>query len=214
MARWRGLVDAVAEANERLLADGLGERRAEMVRFLLERQIVVGRDAGLFEPTPADDADRRLPTGERLRTKLATRHILSHEATRILHVAGGEESAAAVGRARRRIAASCYAAQHCMIGECAASYVGYIRLLNALDPTGPDLALRVRALHGRRDGRGRWTGLPFYYTLCVLSELRLATAAEEVRYALGATRVERPEGDSPQARVRRAVVQRAALGRI
>jgi hypothetical protein len=155
MGRWCGLVDAVSDA------DGLLA----------------------FE----DYADRRLPTGERLKTKLATSYIMSEEAARILHLLAPDDPAAAeaVARTAARLGETCFAVQHCTIGECAASFIGYVRFQRAVlgDAATPDITWRLKTLSEQRDGGGRWKRFPPYYTLLVLSELPLAAADDELDYA-------------------------------
>lgn len=187
MGRWRGLVDAISDANGAL---SFGERRPDVgpiVEWLLDRQIVTGRGAGFFRPTDEDYAERRLPTGERLKTKLATSYIMSEEAARSLHLLAPQDPAvvAAVGRSTARLAETCFALQHCTIGECAASFIGYVRFQRSVlgDAATPDITWRLKTLAEHRDGSGRWKRFPPYYTLLVLSEIPLAAAEDELAYA-------------------------------
>ncbi len=187
MSRWRGLVDAVSDANG---AFSFGEKRFDgslLAKWLLERQIQAGRNSGLFQPTDEDYAERRLPTGEYLKTKLATVHVMSQEAGRILHVLAPEEPAIAdaVAKSAARLSETCYALQDCTIGECAASFIGYVRFLAAVfgDEATPEITWRLRTLSNHRGGNGRWKRFPSYYTLLVLSEIGLPTAQDELTYA-------------------------------
>lgn len=176
MNDWRGVLDAVGAADG---ASWFGEPEPDvegLVGFLLDRQVRSGRNAGLFEPTIADFEDRRLVTGERLKTKLATTQIASQEAARALHTLGGGSPtvAAAVRLAAARLSGTCYGGpQHCTVGECAASFVGYLRFLQAVggSAAAPEVAWRLRTLAGLRDGAGRWKRSPFYFTLLVLAEV-------------------------------------------
>lgn len=187
MGRWRGLVDAVSEADGAL---SFGEPTLDTERllaWLLERQIPSGRSAGLFRPSDEDLADRRLPTGERLKTQLATTYVFSEEAARLLHALRPSDPrvADAVRRAAARLAETCFAVQHCTTGECAASFIGYVRFLAATGGAAalPDITWRLKTLAEHRDGAGRWKRFPTHYTLLVLSELPLAAAGEELGYA-------------------------------
>ncbi len=188
MKVWRGLVDALSDANG---AVWFGEADLDddaVIGWLLERQARAGRNAGLFQPTAADFQDRRLVTGERLKTKLATIHIMSQEAACVLHTLGGGNPtvAEAVHLASARLSGTCYgSSQHCTIGECAASFIGYLRFLKTVhgDSAAPDITWRLKTLAEHRDGGGRWKRFPPYYTVLVLSEIGLAAAQDELLYA-------------------------------
>lgn len=191
MHRWQGLVDALSDAEGALWFGERAVDRAALLEWLLGRQIRSGRNAGLFEPSAADYETRRLVTGERMKTKLATIHVMSQEAARTLHlVAAGEPTAAeAVRRAAERLGATCYGgATHCTIGECATSFAGYLRFLHAVDGDAamPEVAWRIQTLSAHRDGRGRWTRFPFRYTSLVLLEIDSAEARDELAYARAA----------------------------
>jgi hypothetical protein len=187
MERWRGLVDAVSDANGALCFDETAFDSDLLVEWLLGRQVRVGRSTGLFQPTDDDYAERRLPTGERLKTKLATVHVVSQEAARILHILAAEEPliANAVALTATRLSETCYGLQHCTIGECAASFAGYIRFLWTVfgDAAVPEITWRLRTLSEHRDGNGRWKRFPPYYTMLVLSEMGLPAAQDELTYA-------------------------------
>lgn len=188
MGRWRGLVDAVSEANGSLT---FGEKTPDvehLVEWLLGRQIGTGRSAGLFQASDEDLAGRRLPTGERLKTKLATTYIMSEEAARILHLLAPRDPAvtAAIARTAGRLAETCFAIQHCTIGECAASFIGYVRFQRTVfgDAATPDITWRLKTLFEHR-AEGRWKRFPPYYTMLVLSEIPLPAADDELDHAKG-----------------------------
>jgi hypothetical protein len=187
MNRWRGLVDAVGEANGALSFGETGLDQVRLVEWLLSCQVRKGRGGGLFQPTVDDFEERRLPTGERLKTKLATTHILSQESARILHAlkGGGPDVGVAVELTTRRLSETCYALQHCTIGECAASFIGYVRFVWGVlgEAAAPEITWRLRTLSEQRDGAGRWKRFPTYYTLLVLSEIPLPAARDELAYA-------------------------------
>lgn len=187
MDRWRGLVEAISQADGVLAFGETPKVEKRLVAWLLERQIPTGRSAGFFRPSDDDYAERRLPTGERLKTKLATSYIMSQEAARILHVLAPNDPAVAgaVAKTAARLAETCFAVQHCTIGECAASFIGYVRFRNAVfgDAAAPDITWRLKTLAEHRDGAGRWKRFPPYYTLLVLSEVRMPPADDELDYA-------------------------------
>jgi hypothetical protein len=187
MDQWRGLVDAVSDADGAISFGEVDVDGDALVGWLLELQVRAGRSAGLFQPTAADYEERRLVTGERLKTKLATIHVLSQEAARVLHILGGGSPtvAAAVRLASARLSGTCYALQRCTIGECAASFIGYVRFLKAVlgESATPDITWRLKTLAEHREGSGRWGRFPPYYTVLVLSEIDLPTAHDELTYA-------------------------------
>jgi hypothetical protein len=187
MDPWRGLIDAVSDADGAISFGELDVDGDALVGWLLGLQVRAGRSAGLFQPTAADYRERRLVTGERLKTKLATVHIMSQEAARVLHIldGGNPTVAAAVRLASARLSGTCYALQRCTIGECAASFIGYVRFLKAVlgDSATPDITWRLKTLAEHRDGNGRWRRFPPYYTTLVLSEIGLPTAHDELAYA-------------------------------
>ncbi len=187
MSRWRGLVDAVSEADGALRFGEAAVDRDELTEWLLRHQVRTGRDAGLFRPTVADFEERRLSTGERLKTKLATAQTLSQEAARILRAtsAGRRDVEDAVARTAARLGETCYALQHCTIGECAASFIGYVRFLRGAfgAASTPEITWRLQTLSAQRDGKGRWKRFPAYYTVLVLSEIDLPAARDELVYA-------------------------------
>jgi hypothetical protein len=162
--------------------------RRALVRSLLDRQIRTGRKAGLFAASLADwECGPRLWTGEPIRTKLAAEHVLSQEAARLLCRLGGDDPAVrqSVAAAAARLAGTCYAVQHCTIGECATSFIGYVRFLATAvgDDAHAEIAPRIHTLSQHRLGDGRWKRFPLFYTALVLSELRLPAAKDELLYA-------------------------------
>jgi hypothetical protein len=207
-------LDAV---NEELFNGGsLSAAQAEEVsRWLAGRQRGSGSQAGLFVPTEYDyEEGTRLFTGEKLRTKLATRNVLTAEAGRVLALLGDPSPGVrgALERADGWLSRQCFAGT-CTIGECAHSMAGLMRYLAAGEGAGREARLEghVRTLSRCRNGKGRWQRFPFYYTLLALTEIDLPVAVEELRYAAPACRrfLRREADEDAYARRCRAVVQRA-----
>ncbi len=174
-------LDAVNEAlfNGRSLSK---VEKKETARWIAGRQVEVGKQTGLFVPTEDDYQEGvRLFTGERLRTKLATRNILTEEAARALTLFDVGEDI--LERTDRWLLEQCFASA-CTVGECAHSTVGLMRYLavGGLD-SEKRLNAHIAVLSQHRDGKGRWRRFPFYYTLLALSETDLPAAVEEMRYA-------------------------------
>jgi len=193
-----------------------GDEREQTAEWIAARQQRSGSSAGLFAPTEADQAFH-LFSGEKLRTRLATRNVLSAEAARAILLLAPASPAArgALERARDRLAQSCFAAQLCAVGECAHSGVGWMRYLAA--EAGAEAQERLQAhvdlLSRHRDGKGRWRRFPFYYTLLALLETGSPAAAEEMRYAAPACeRLLLRDGGGPFAARRKAILERALAG--
>jgi len=204
---------ATLDAVNKALFDGRSPSKAEReeaARWIAGRQVKGGRQAGLFAPTDDDYQEGvRLFTGERLRTKLAARNILTTEAARALVLFGMGEDI--LERTNRWLLEQCFAST-CTVGECAHSTVGLMRYLAAggLNDSEKRLNAHIAVLSQHRDGKGRWGRFPFYYTLLALSESDLPAAVEEMRYAIPACeRLLRrsPKGDLFALR-QRAVVER------
>lgn len=201
-------LDAVNEAlfNSRSLSNA---EKEGVARWTADRQVKVGKQAGLFVPTEDDYQEGvRLFTGERLRTKLAARNILTVEAARamVLFGMGGD----ILERTDRWLLKQCFSSA-CTVGECAHSTIGLMRYLTVggLD-SEKRLNAHIAVLSQHRDSQGRWRRFPFYYTLLALSETDLPAAVEEIRYAAPACErfLRRSPKDDLFAPRRRAVVER------
>ncbi len=164
------------------------EEEVEVVSFLLGRQIGSGRNGGMFALSAGEyEAGVHLFTGERLRTRIAARSVLTLGATRILSAIGGDrvDVQEALARASAVMRRACFAAAHCVIGECAHSSIAYMRDA-AIDRTGARrkwIEDHIRVICAHREGNGRWKRFPFYYTLLALSEVGTPSANAELDYA-------------------------------
>ncbi len=211
------MLDEIGEAffYDRPLSRNGGEEAAQ---WIAGRQVRSGKQAGMFAPTGRDYEDSpRLFTGERLRTKLATRNILTAEAARALTLLGGPPADAghALELANRWLSGQCFS-DSCTVGECAHSTVGLMRYLASGQPEGWErrLQVHIEALSRHRDGKGRWQRFPFYYTLLTLAEIELPAAVEEMRYAAAACeRVLRRLSQADRFSGRRQIVVHRALAR-
>lgn len=165
------------------------------------------------------DTPVRVYTGEPIRTQLAAQRILELETARLLLALGTDRPAvlAWIDQLHERCLHQCYATRGCVIGECSLAAVAFIRYLTVCprDASHQVVAHQVQRLRQLRDGRGRWSRLPYYYTLLALVECapRCPAAREEIRYARhgcrladGRIRIAQPY------RGRREAVLRAALG--
>jgi hypothetical protein len=185
--------------------------------WLAERQVRSGKWAGMFAPTDLDYGHGvKLFTGEKLHTRLAARNVLTAEAARALTLfsrtrSGVQDAEQCVDDANRWLAGQCFS-RDCMVGECAHSGIGLMRYVAVRDGDRARqwLEHHIEMLSRCRDGKGRWKGLPFYYTLLTLSEIDLLPAFQELRYAMPACeRVwKRLSNDNPVTRRRRDIVLR------
>jgi len=134
----------------------------------------------------------RVYTGEPIRTQLAARRILELETARLLLTTRSNEPQilAWIEQTHKRSLRQCFAATGCVIGECSLVAIAFIRYLAACpwDASGQILARQVQGLRHLRDGRGRWSRIPFYYTMLALREgASICPAArDELLYACGA----------------------------
>lgn len=207
-------LDALDEAlfYERKIPD---QDLCEAAVWLARRQARSGEWAGMFAPTSLDYRQGVvLFSGERLRTRLGARNVLTSEAARALALCDGVLPAreAVLARTDRWLAAQCFA-RDCMIGECGHSAIGLMRYVAVREGTRATAWLdeHLGMLAGRRDGRGRWAGLPTYYVLLALSEIDRPLVTRELEYARPACvhALQRLSGAEPVAQRRRTILLRA-----
>ena len=162
--------------------------RQQAAKWIAGRQGEAGSYAGMFAPTKKDFAEGlRLFTGELIKTRAGTAHIIGEEACRaliLLNATGkdvadalSEATAGMLGRLRKEIRPGMYCC-----GKCSCALWRHLSV-GGLDKAERRLAAGVKTLKSRRDGNGRWKVFPFYYTLLALSEIDLPSAVSEMRYA-------------------------------
>jgi hypothetical protein len=207
-------LDAVDEAlfYDRELPDQELEAAA---RWLAGRQAHSGQWAGMFAPTGLDYSQGvALFSGERLHTRLGARNVLTAEAARLLALCHSAlpRREDMLARTDRWLAAQCFA-HDCMIGECGHSAIGLMRYIAVRDGAraGAWLDEHLAMLAQRRDGNGRWIGLPTYYVLLTLTEIDRPLARQELTYAQPACvrALKRLPGEDPVVQRRRAILLRA-----
>jgi hypothetical protein len=162
--------------------------REDIATLLVSRQVQSGSNSGFYLPFAAESGTKsRLFSGEQVNTEFARRHIQLIEATRLLNLLANDISAVAksVQIADQRMNAMCYHA-FCSKGECKSITIAYIRYLVSSGQN--DSAKRINSfltqLVGHRDGKGKWNGFPYFYTLLMLCEVDDPLAAHELRYAI------------------------------
>jgi hypothetical protein len=152
-------------------------------------------------------------SGETLKTRFATRHILQEEAARalVLLTARTVDVREALERVNKSLAQACFA-QSCVKGECAHAMIGLMHYLAAGGLGEPEkrLDIHLKTLSQHRNGSGDWGHFPFYYTLLALTEIDLPAAIQEMRYAAPACerRLRRVSSDDKISQRRRAIMQR------
>jgi len=190
MIQTDSLAQTIDGLNEAIFSDQplSDQDKKKAADSLLSRQYRSGPHAGLFAPTDKDLAEGvHLFTGEKLHTHLGPRNILSAEAARAILLLGlsSPEMEPALEGVQSKLCAACFAADLCVIGECAHSGVGFMRYLAAggSSDAAQRLEAHIRSISQHRDGKGRWKRYPFHYTLLALSEIDLPAAQAEIRYA-------------------------------
>ncbi len=202
------------DVNEKLFyqqAISVSEKQA-ITAWLGDRQIHSGPMAGIFAPTDEDDqGDFKLFTGEKPQTRLLFRNTLTTETARLLALLGNGNQVT-LERANTWLLRQCFAKDYCVVGECAHSGIGWMRYLvvSGLPDAADRLEKHITILAQRRDGKGRWQGFPFYYTLLALSEISLPAAKIELHYALPACEraIRRSSETDKYIQRRRAIVER------
>lgn len=183
------MVEALDEFNDsvqnrKLLPDAYYDSLVEMI---CTKQLHSGDLRGTFDP-----GQKRLKegivlyTGERVRTKFATRSIVSLEAGRALLVAGSLNASArsALANLDTWLENQCFR-DFCGSGECRYSTIAFLRYAasGAMKMGKDEIDSIIESLKTHRDGKGRWNGFPFYYTLLTLLELDTPAAGAELEYA-------------------------------
>ncbi len=206
-------LDALNEAGlEGRMPDGA--ERKQVAQWIAGQGDVLRLAPGVWR-APEDGAAFHLFTGEAVHTQLAVANVLGLEACRALASLdmGWSAVAEALAGAGQKIAHRCYASG-CVKGECAHSAVAYWRYLaeTSLPDKDERLAAAMSTLAERRDGKGRWLGFPFHYTLLALLEIDTPAARAEMAYAApGCARLlARRAADGEYARRQRAVLERVA----
>lgn len=160
--------------------------RNETASMLICRQIHSGSNSGFFIPFTAEkEIPSRLFSGEQLYTDFARRHIQLIESARVLKLLGVDDYAVtqSIRVADQRMITSCYS-RFCSKGECKSLTVAYMRYLslNNSSDSGAHLNSLLTKLAGQRDGKGKWGGFPYFYTLLMLSEVDDPLAFQELKY--------------------------------
>jgi hypothetical protein len=166
--------------------------RKEAAKWIATLQGKPGSYFGMFAPTDADLRNRvRVFTGEVVRSKVATKHVLGEEACRALILLNVPDTGVkdALARATRNMLIRLRETEnrnevhgfYCC-GTCSTSYWRNVAV-GGLDRNDERLAEGMKILKSLRIGDGRWRRFPLYSTLLALSEINIKSATEEIRYA-------------------------------
>ena len=161
--------------------------RNNLVTMLINRQIQSGSNAGSFIPFASESQNQsRMFTGEVLRTEFAVRNIQLIEVARLLALLemDNPDVAKALLLSDRHMDLLCYS-KFCAKGECKSLTIAYMRYLASLhtDDAASRLDQFLTRLASYHDGKGKWHGFPYYYTLLMLSDTDHPIAADELEYA-------------------------------
>jgi hypothetical protein len=161
--------------------------RKDVVTLLISRQVRSGSNSGFFIPFSTESAHpSRLFSGEPLKTGFARRHFQLIEAARVLNLLemDGSLVTESIQVSEQRMNSMCYS-QFCSKGECKTLTVAYMRYLtcSALKDAPSRLSALLSKLVAHHDGKGKWNGFPYFYTLMMLSEADDPLATAELQYA-------------------------------
>ena len=160
--------------------------REDLASLIISRQILTGSNSGVFIPFASESRTQiRLFTGETLHTEFACRHLQLIEATRVLSLLALDNPAVSrsISLSNQRMNTMCYS-QFCSKGECRSLTVAYMRFLASLNTNDASSHLNqlLAQLESYRDGKGKWHGFPYYYTILMLSETDDPKSADELQY--------------------------------
>jgi hypothetical protein len=189
----------------------------EALEWVLSRQGLQGSYCDLFLPTNKDLAQgAQLPTGEIIRTNVATRHILGEEALRTI-IVWNLKSSKPVKRAteglEQIIERGGKKGSYC----CYNCTIAFLRTLAVARVGARDEILErgLSKIKRAQSSDGRWHGFPFYYTLLFLSEIDSPYAKNELKHAKNAAeRLLKRYSGNDRISLFRSLALRAALDSI
>ena len=183
----------------------------QVVEFITGQQIKSGSDAGVFiEARNVSSSKARVYTGEKLKTRLAAKHILTMESVRalVLSASTSETVQSSIALTNKWLESQCFS-DFCAAGECSHSTIAFMRYLNSSE-RGKRLDNMINKLSKYRDGKGGWKGFPYFFTLLALVEFESKLADEELRYAIefAEPRFKRSRIDEPYSSRRNEILSR------
>ena len=192
--------------------------RVDAARWIAGRVGIAGSYGGLPAPTSADYRDKvYLYTGESVRSNAGIGCKLGFEAVWALAQLNVHD--AAVRQATLQAQARTLALFDRQPSRAKGMYCCYScsqagwRALATIDNGQPFLTLGLELLHNTRDGKGRWTKFPFWYSVLSLVHSQAKTARAELQYAAPALeRFLRRKDFSQLHDARRKLLAQKALG--
>ncbi|TES91849.1 MAG: hypothetical protein E3J87_06870 [Candidatus Cloacimonadota bacterium] len=190
----RSLAKTIDRVNESLFFGQSISRKEkeEVAQWIASRQGLQDSYANMFAPTKHDFREGiRVFTGERITSSAALRHILGEEACRALMQLNVSKVSVkdALKRANKGMKGRLkqserwfYKSGMYCCGTCTVSLWRHL-IVGGLDNAERRLTVGMKALKKYRDGFGKWRRFPLYYTLLALSEVDLASARAEMKYA-------------------------------
>ena len=157
----------------------------EALDWVLSRQGLEGSYYGLFLPTPEDlERGLQLPTGERMHTTAAAKHILGEEALRTSLVWKRDRTPQvrqALKGLETIVDRGGKTGRYC----CYTCTIAFLRTLVTTAMSGKDEIVQkgLDRIRSARTPDGRWKGFPYYYTLLTLTEIDQPKARNELEYA-------------------------------
>jgi hypothetical protein len=195
-------------------------QRMQISSWLAERQGLPGSYANMFAPMETEFQNGiTLYTGEKVRTKAATAHVLGEETCRALillntNTAGTKKALAQatqgmLERMKRESDDRWYNSGMYCCGTCSASMWRHLAV-GGLDKNEHRLIEGLKALKAHRTSNGKWKRFPFYYTLLTLTEIDLPAVKAEKQYAAAACEriLKRPAKDDTLRRRRHDLARR------
>ena len=166
-------------------------QRVAVANWIVGRQGLPGAYADTFAPTDKDTRGIQLFTGEPVRSRVGTAHILGEESCRVLALLGVKSKPVKDALHRAVCGLSPRIEEwdtslgrpgfYCC-GTCSAAY--WRNLANGLLPRSEQrLRQGLEELKKLRIGDHRWRRFPFFYTCLVLTEIGPLLARHEMQYA-------------------------------
>ena len=193
-------------------------QRQEAASMLVSRQIHSGSNFGFFILfTTETEARSTLFSGEQLLTDFARSHIQLIESARVLALLGvdNDEVIHSIRVADQLMGTFCYS-KFCPKGECKSLTIAYMRYLSSCNTKDSITRLNslLSKLPGHRDGKGKWIGFPYFFTLLMLSEVDDPLVSQELHYAAPLCKKHREQlGSVDPISIRRQAIITKALSR-
>lgn len=171
--------------------------RKNTARWISDRQGLKGSYTDMFAPTDSDFKEIKLFTGDKLTSKASIAHILGEESLRALYLLDVKDRKIqdAFDKARsgiknvlkRNYEAGIYPDGTFCCGKCTAALW---RNLSAegVSKNKKSLESGINHLKSFRDGKGKYSRFPFFYTVLALSDIDLPAAKAEIEYCSGLLR--------------------------